>query len=113
MELEPQKYCKILVDEVHIKPSIRYYAKHIIGFAADANEPARTMLALMVCPMFGAPAFLARINPIYSISAEIIYTQVVALIKIIHASSEYVYFAGLPWEWNFNSNSHPIPTGFP
>ena len=20
---------------------------------------------------------------------------------------------GLPWEWNFNFHSHPIPTGFP
>ena len=56
MELEgAQKYCKILVDEVDIKLSLRYHGKHIIGFAADVDKLARTMLALMACLMFGAP----------------------------------------------------------
>ena len=64
---------------------------HIIGFATDTAKPARTMLVLMVCPIFGAPAFVARLIPIYSLSAELIYTQVIALIKIIHESSGYVY----------------------
>ena len=92
MELEgPQKYCKILVDEVYIKPSIRYQGNHIIGFATDTAKPARTMLALILCPIFGAPAFVARLIPIYSLSAELIYTQVIALIKIIRESSGYVY----------------------
>ena len=73
MELEsPQKYCKILVDEVYIKPSIRYQGNHIIGFATDSDKPARKMLALMVCPIFGAPTFVARFIPIYSLSAELI-----------------------------------------
>ena len=30
-----QKYCKILIDEIHIKPAVRYSSQHVIGFAID------------------------------------------------------------------------------
>ena len=33
-----QKYCKILLDEIYIKPAIRYSCHHIIGFSIDEPE---------------------------------------------------------------------------
>ena len=48
----PQKYSKILLDEVYLKQSVRYCGDHIISQAVDVNKPARTMLALMVCPFY-------------------------------------------------------------
>ena len=80
-----QKYCKILVDEVHIKPSVRYQGNHLIGYSADApDKPARTMLALMICPLMHGESFIARIIPFYSLTAELLFDQIEKLIKIIH-----------------------------
>ena len=48
------KCCKILIDEVHIKPAIRSQGNHLIGYSVDwSDKPARAMLALMVCPIMG------------------------------------------------------------
>ena len=63
-----KKYCKILIDEVHIKPSILYIGNHVVGYRADQMKKAKTMSFLSVCPLFGVPAFVARIIPMYSIS---------------------------------------------
>ena len=30
-----EKYCKILADEMHIKPAIRYQGNHVVGYATD------------------------------------------------------------------------------
>ena len=78
------KFCKIIVDEVHIKPAVRYEGNHLIGYSADCpDKAARTMLALMVCPLMGE-AFIARIIPIYTLNAEILFDHIVKLISIIH-----------------------------
>ena len=86
-----QKYCKLLVDEVYVKPAVRYQGNHIIGFANDQEKPARTILALMVCPLLGAPAFVARLIPIYTINSKLLFEQINILIKIIHESSGSVF----------------------
>lgn len=86
-----QKYSKILVDEVHIKPGVRYQGNHLIGYSADCPEkPARTMLALRVCPLMGE-AFIARIIPVYSLSAELLFDQIQKLIVILHEVGAYVF----------------------
>ena len=73
----PHKYCKILLDEVQIKPSIRYYGNHIIWFAADADKPAdKTNNDFGVSmPYVRSSSIVARLIPIYSISAELINTE--------------------------------------
>ena len=86
-----QKYCKVLVDEVHVKPAVRYQGKHIVGFASDQEKPARSVLALMVCPLLGAPAFVARLIPIYTINSDLLFEQINIRIKIIHESSGSVF----------------------
>ena len=69
-----QKYCKILLDEIYIKPATRYCCHHIIGFSVDEPEkPARTALAIstapmMGAPMMGAPAIVACLFPLLSLT---------------------------------------------
>ena len=81
-----QRYCKILVDEVHIKPAVRYQGNHVIEFAIDEPKPAKTALALMVCPIRGGLASVARLLPLYSLNNELLFDQIYTLIKIIHDS---------------------------
>ena len=57
-----QKYCKILADKMRIKPAIRYQGNHVVGYATDEpTKAAKTILALMVCPILGGEAFVARL----------------------------------------------------
>ena len=70
---ENQRYCKILVDEVHIRPAIRYQCNHVIGFSVDEpTKAAKTILALMVCPILGRPAFVVRLIPVFSLKHELL-----------------------------------------
>ena len=78
---DKQKYCEILVDEVHIKPSVRYQGNHLIGYSIDQpDKPARTILALIICPLLGGKSFVARLIPVYTINADILYDQILKLI---------------------------------
>ena len=38
---DKQKYCKIIFDEIHVKPAVRYQGKHIIRYSHDPSKPAR------------------------------------------------------------------------
>ena len=81
-----QKHCKILLDEIHIRPGVQYQGGHLFGFSVDKpDRPAKTILALMVAPLLGVPAFVARLIPIFSLTAELQYEQVNLLLKIVHA----------------------------
>ena len=42
------------------------------------------MLALMICPLMHGERFIARIIPVYSLTAELLFDQIEKLIKIIH-----------------------------
>ena len=38
-----KKYCKTLVDEIHIKPAVRYQGNHVIGYSHDeSSKPVGT-----------------------------------------------------------------------
>ena len=87
-----QKWCKILIVEIHIKPSIQYQGGHVVGFSNDQpDKPAKTILSFMVSPLMGGPAFIARLIPVYSLNHELIFDPINHLIKIIHDSSGFVY----------------------
>ena len=89
-----QKYCKILADEMHIKPAIRYQGNHVVGYATDEpTKAAKTILALMVCPILGGEAFVARLIPVFSLKHDLLYDQLIRLITIIHESGGYVFLA--------------------
>ena len=87
-----QLYCKVLIDEIHIKPSIRYRGNHIIGNSVDHPEkPAKTILALMVCCMMGRPSFVARLIPVHTLTHEFLHKQTERLLEIIHDCGGFVY----------------------
>ena len=90
---EKQNYCFISVDEIHIKPGITYRGNHLIGHAADTETTcvAKTVLAMMVNPSLGAPPFVGRLLPIYSLHADFLHQQLLTLIGVIHNAGGYVY----------------------
>ena len=97
-----QKWCKILIDKIHIKPSIQYQGGHVVGFSDDQPEKAaKTVLSFMVSPLMGGPAFIARLIPVHSLNSELMFDQINQLLKIIHDASGYVY---LVMTDNFKAN---------
>ena len=82
----------MLLDEIYIKPGIRYSCNHIIGFSVDQpDEPARTVLAILIAPMMGAPAFVVRLLPMYSLKGTFLLEQITIVINLIHQSSGYLF----------------------
>ena len=66
-----QRRGMLLFDEVYVKPSIRYRGGHLIGYALDKpNTPAKTILAIMFRPFFGASSFVCRLLPVASLTAQ-------------------------------------------
>ena len=64
----------------------------MIGYSADTpDKPARTMLALMICPLMHGELFIARIIPVYSLNAGLLFDQIEKLIKIIHEIGGIVF----------------------
>ena len=86
-----QKSCFISVDEIHIKPGISYRGNHLIGHAVDTDTPqaATTVLAMMINPSLGAPAFVGRLLPVFSLKAEFLYDQVTKMINVIHEAGGF------------------------
>jgi hypothetical protein len=83
-----QKDCFILFDEMYVKPSIRYRGGHVFGQAVDEpQEAARTVLAIMVQPMMGAPAFVCRLIPMHKLSAVFLHCTITSVIESIHRHS--------------------------
>ena len=87
-----QSYCKVLADEIHMKPSVRYQKVHVIGYSIDEpTKAAKTILALMVCPILGGPAFVARLIPVFSLKHGLLYDQLLKLLTIIPESGGFVF----------------------
>ena len=80
-----EKYCFITADEIHVKPSLQFQKDKIIGFAADVDEPcvAKTVLAVMINPSIRAPAFVARLLPVFSLKYEFRRSAVVKRVEHI------------------------------
>ena len=87
-----QKFCKIIIDEIHVKPSIQYQGGHIVGYSEDhPDKPAKTILTFMVSPLLGGPAFATRLIPVHSLKHEMMMEQLLMLIQIIHDCEGFVY----------------------
>lgn len=82
-----RKNCLLIFDEIYIKPSLRYRGGHLLGRAEDVeNQCARTILAVMVKPLLGASPFVARLIPIYSLSAIFLRNELDSVSSIIEAA---------------------------
>ena len=80
------------MDEIYIKPAVRYTCRHVIGFSVDdPQKPASTVLAILIAPLMGAPAFVARLFPLSSLDAPFLIEQILAVINIVHEASGLVY----------------------
>ena len=96
-----QKWCKILIDEVHIKPAIRYRGNHLIGSAIDdPTKAARTALTIMICPLMVDlhlwPGYYQ-----YIVTHEIMYDAISKIISIVHKFSGRVLHV---MNYNLNAN---------
>ena len=79
-----QRFCKFIVEEIHIKPSIRYYQYYYY-----CSKAARTVLSIMIDPLMGAPAFVAGLLPVYKLSADFLYKHLRNVIKIVRSCSGF------------------------
>ena len=88
-----QKQCFISFDEIDIKPGVHYQGKYVLGNAVNTETPtpATTMLAAMVHPSFGTPAFVARLIPVHNMCAEFLYKEVLQLLEMVHKVGGLVY----------------------
>ena len=47
-----EKYCKVLLDEIHMKPVVRYQGNYMTDFShGEPTKAAKTVLAIMIAPM--------------------------------------------------------------
>ena len=52
---------------------------------------ARTVLAIMIAQLMGAPAFVTRILPVYTLTAEFLCEQIHKVIEIVHSCSGFCF----------------------
>ncbi len=80
-----QRNCAVIFDEVYVKPSLRYRGRHIIGNSADQpGALATTMLAILVKPLHGGHAFVARLIPVRALRKDFLYRQIDSVVDVIH-----------------------------
>ena len=61
---------------------------HLIRYSEDEkDEIAKTILVFMLKPMFGKPAFVCRMIPIFKISVQILQESIIAIAKIVHEAN--------------------------
>ena len=71
--------------EVYVKPTVRYRGSHNLGKAEDQKgKPARTVLSLMLKPLFTSASFVVRLIPVFSLTGEFLFEQIKSLILIVH-----------------------------
>ena len=92
---DKQKLCYITADEIYIKPEIRFRGNNMVGMSVkeDTPSPAKTILALMINPILGASAFVARLFPVNNLQADFLYAQLKILTNIIHDCDGSVFAA--------------------
>ena len=89
---DKERYCIVLVDEIRIKPAVRYQGNHVIGFPCDEpTKPARTVLAVMIALSMGKPAFVCRPMPVYSLKAAFLFEQTLEVIELLHKNGGYTF----------------------
>ena len=51
----------------------------------------KTILALMINFMYGTPAFIARLLPIFSLKSDVLMERLTLLLEIIHDAGGFVF----------------------
>ena len=65
----------------------------MLGNAQNMLEPipAKTILAMMINPSFGAPAFVAQLIPVINLKDEFFFEIVKSAIKLVHDAGGHVF----------------------
>ena len=88
MQLEDprQKNVIIIIDEVYVKPQLTYQGGNLFGKAVNNPEHfATTVLSFMICSLLGGKRFLYKALPVYRLSADFQYEQVVNMLNLIRS----------------------------
>ena len=83
----PEKWQKwiVLVDEVYVKPLLRYHGGTIFGKAANYPDSlANTVLAIMLKCLFGGPAFLVKMILVFKLDSKFLYEHVTQIISLVY-----------------------------
>ena len=83
---ERQKKCVILVDEVYVKPSLRFQGEVFGRAENNPDQLANTILAVMVKCLFGGPKVILKMIPISKLSSDFLYQTVSGVIDSIKSS---------------------------
>ena len=88
-----ERYCFITADKIHVKPSVQFQKDQIIGFAVDSEEQkvAKAVLAIMINPLMGVPAFVARLLPIHSLKHEFLKEQIDIVMEIVFEVGRFAF----------------------
>ena len=79
-----ERKCYVIFDEMYVKPSLRYRGNHLLGIAEDdQSQLARTMLAIMLKPLFKTRSFMVRLIPIYKLSPEFLYSSLSTVYSLV------------------------------
>jgi len=94
------KYVSLIFDEIYLKPSIQINSEHLIGFSLDEpTKCAKTVLAIMLKPMFGVKPLIASLLPVYKLNSEFLFSELFDLIKFISSLNVRVI--------NLMADNHP------
>ena len=81
--IDKQKYCKIYIDEIHMKPETFHQGNYDASYSSNH---ARSVFATMIAPVIGA-----ILVPLYSIEHEILLDQKLKLINSILQNNEFFF----------------------
>ena len=91
VEIVRFKHFSVVVDEIHVKPSVWYRGAHVIGKSVDVpNEAAKTVVAVMVKPLADGKSFVARLVPVFNLKPEFLFEQIELVIGLIVAAGGHV-----------------------
>lgn len=92
-ELSPmQKYIHLNIDEIYVKPSLRFTGGTVYGNACDnPNELAKTILVLMANCDFGGPKFVAGLRPVFRLDAAFQKKVVLEIIDKLEKAGGHVF----------------------
>ena len=79
-----QKSFIVLIDEVYVKPALRYHGGSVFGKAVNKpSEIATTILSFFLVGQFGGPKFLFRMIPVVDLNADFLFAENKKLVNCV------------------------------
>jgi len=80
------------IDEVYVKPCLRFNAAQIYGYAADnTSELAKTVLVVMANCDYGGPKFVVSLKPVYRLTSTFQSQVVMEAVEKIESAGGKVF----------------------